>query len=88
MTPKEGDGLTPEKKPDSSERKPPKWRGVTIAVNMGYYLVGPIFGGLFLGYLLDRWLGTRPWLTVIMLFLGIAVGLIRTIQLALKMGGE
>lgn len=88
MIPKEGEDLPPKKEPDSSERKPPKWRGVTIAVNIGYYLVGPIFGGLFLGYLLDRWLGTRPWLTVIMLFLGIAVGLIRTIQLALKMGGE
>jgi F0F1-type ATP synthase assembly protein I len=32
--------------------------------------------GLFLGYLLDRWLGTAPWLLLIFTVLGIVSGLL------------
>lgn len=32
--------------------------------------------GLFLGYLLDRWLGTAPWLLLILTVLGIVSGLL------------
>lgn len=37
---------------------------------MGLELVGAIAGMLLLGWLLDRWLGTDPWLTIA----GVAVG--------------
>jgi F0F1-type ATP synthase assembly protein I len=40
------------------------------------------FGG---GYLLDGWLGTRPWLTFLGFFLGLAGGILnvyRVLQLA------
>ncbi len=33
-------------------------------------IAGPVGGGL-VGWLLDRWLGTSPWLLLVMLFLGI-----------------
>ncbi len=42
------------------------------------------FGG---GYLLDRWLGSSPWLTFLGFFLGLAAGIInvyRVMQLAGK----
>lgn len=32
--------------------------------------------GLFMGYFLDKWLGTRPWLLLIFLLFGIASGLL------------
>jgi ATP synthase protein I len=32
--------------------------------------------GLFMGYFLDKWLGTRPWLLLIFLLLGVASGLL------------
>jgi ATP synthase protein I len=32
--------------------------------------------GLFLGYLLDRWLGTAPWLLLVLTVLGIVSGLL------------
>lgn len=35
-------------------------------------IAGPA-GGAIIGWLLDRWLGTSPWLLLVMLFLGIAV---------------
>ena len=48
-----------------------------VAIVMG-------FGG---GYLLDRWLGTSPWLTFLGFFVGIAAGVTnvyRVMQLATK----
>jgi ATP synthase protein I len=42
------------------------------------------FGG---GYLLDNWLGTRPWLSFIGFFLGLAAGILnvyRIMQVAQK----
>ncbi len=42
------------------------------------------FGG---GYLLDQWLGTKPWLSFLGFFLGLAAGILnvyRIMQLAQK----
>ncbi|MBX3595681.1 AtpZ/AtpI family protein [Sphingomonas sp.] len=36
-------------------------------------LVGGLAGGALIGWLLDRFLGTSPWLLLVMLFLGIGV---------------
>jgi ATP synthase protein I len=41
---------------------------------LGLNLVSCTFVGLFLGWLLDRWLGTKPWLLLAFLILGIAAG--------------
>lgn len=38
------------------------------------YLIGGPLGGALIGWLLDRWLGTSPWILLIMLFLGMAAG--------------
>jgi ATP synthase protein I len=35
-------------------------------------IAGPAGGGI-IGWLLDRWLGTSPWLLLVMLFLGFGV---------------
>jgi len=37
-------------------------------------MVAATFIGLAMGYYLDRWLGTSPWLTLIFLVLGIISG--------------
>lgn len=36
-------------------------------------LIGGPAGGALIGWLLDRWFGTSPWLLLALLFLGIAV---------------
>ena len=38
-------------------------------------LVGPVIAGALLGYFLDRWLGTLPYLTLTLVFLGFLGGL-------------
>ena len=41
---------------------------------LGISMVAATLIGLAMGYYLDRWLGTNPWLTLIFLCLGIAAG--------------
>ncbi len=41
---------------------------------IGIHLVTCTFVGLAVGYFMDKWLGTKPWLTMIFFFLGIAAG--------------
>jgi ATP synthase protein I len=36
--------------------------------------------GLFIGYWLDKWLGTRPWMLMVFTLLGVASGLITLIR--------
>lgn len=45
-----------------------------IAYAAAFSLFGAVVGGLIVGWLLDRWLGTSPWLLVVGLLLGIAAG--------------
>ena len=45
-------------------------------------LVGGPLGGGIIGWLLDRWFGTRPWLMLVMLFLGFAVGVWNVIRIS------
>ena len=47
-------------------------------------LVGGPLGGGIVGWLLDRWLGTKPWLMVVMLFLGFGVGIWNVIRISNK----
>lgn len=41
---------------------------------VGLHLVTATFVGLAIGYYLDKWLGTKPWLTMVFLLFGIAAG--------------
>ena len=45
-----------------------------IAYGAAVSLFAAVVGGLIVGWLLDRWLGTGPWLLVVGLVLGAAAG--------------
>lgn len=47
-------------------------------------VVGVLFGGL-VGWFLDGYLGTRPWLLVLFLVLGFAAGLTNVVRTARRM---
>ena len=57
----------------------PNMRAAQLVI--GYLIGGPLGGGL-LGWGLDSLLGTKPWLTLVMLFLGFAVGIRNVLRLS------
>jgi len=44
------------------------------AVRVGTEIVASTMIGLGLGYFLDKWLGTRPWLLLLFFLFGVAAG--------------
>ena len=46
------------------------------------YLIGGLGGGALIGWVLDRWLGTTPWLLLLLMFLGTAAGFRNIIKLS------
>ena len=41
--------------------------------------------GTIIGFILDSWFGTKPWLIIIFFFLGAAAGMLNVISAANKM---
>jgi ATP synthase protein I len=56
-----------------------------IAYAAAISLFAAVVSGLLVGYLLDRWLGTRPWLLVAGLVLGSAAGFYEFIRASSKL---
>jgi F0F1-type ATP synthase assembly protein I len=50
------------------------WREAMMAMSLGWELAVPIFVGVLLGNLMDRWLGTDYIFTIGLLVAGIAAG--------------
>jgi ATP synthase protein I len=46
------------------------------------HLIGAPAGGFIIGFLLDRWLGTKPWAMLVMLFAGFAVGVMNVMRIS------
>jgi len=74
---------------DQGEKKAKKTPGAIFQlVAIGTQLVASTFGGLALGYYLDRYLGTSPWFTIALLLAGIAAGFFNIYTTAKKYGGS
>jgi ATP synthase protein I len=65
--------------------KPPM-TGFGLAMRIGTELVAAIAVGVGIGYVLDMWLGTRPWLMVVFFFLGSAAGMLNVFRATAYMG--
>jgi ATP synthase protein I len=59
-----------------------KGAGPGLAARMVVELVAGVAVGSAIGYGLDRWLGTRPWLMVVFLFLGAAASVVNMYRAA------
>jgi ATP synthase protein I len=60
----------------SDKSRRPDFRRLAELSSLGLILPSSIAVGLFLGYFLDRWLGTAPWLLLAFTVLGIVSGLL------------
>ena len=54
---------------------------VGMVSGLGFVLFAGIGGGYFLGWLVDRWLGTAPIFALILAGMGLAGGLIEILQI-------
>ena len=67
----------------------PDIRRLAELSSIAMILPASIAVGLFMGYLLDRWLGTAPWLLLSLTVLGIVSGLLSLFRsLKKEMKGE
>jgi len=46
-----------------------------LGLRIGVEFVVAVVMATGLGWVLDRWLGTRPWGTIVLFFLGVGVGM-------------
>jgi ATP synthase protein I len=54
------------------------------AMRLSTELIGGIVVGGAIGYFLDKWLGTFPWLFILMFMLGSAAGIMNVVRTASK----
>ncbi|HZS83643.1 MAG TPA: AtpZ/AtpI family protein [Stellaceae bacterium] len=57
-----------------------------FAFRIGLDLVIPLVGGVGLGWLIDGWLGTRPWAMVVLFFLGAGAGMMNVYRAVMGLG--
>ena len=66
--------------------EPPDASGVGVAVRVGIEMVGSVAVGVAIGWALDKWLGTGPWLMVVFFFLGGAAGILNVYRTVKNLG--
>jgi len=74
--------------PPERETPPPTSSAYGSAMRLGVeFSSGFVVGGL-IGWLLDQWLGTRPWLMMTFFFLGAAAGMLNVIRVVRRLQAE
>ena len=58
------------------------------AFKLGTELVAAVAVGTIIGFILDSWFDTKPWLIIIFFFLGAGAGLLNVIRTANRMQKE
>ena len=58
------------------------------AFKLGTELVAAVAVGTIIGFILDSWFDTKPWLIIIFFFLGAAAGMLNVIRTASRMQKE
>ena len=58
------------------------------AFKLGTELVSAVAIGTIIGFILDSWFDTKPWLIIIFFFLGTAAGILNVIRTANRMQKE
>ena len=58
------------------------------AFKLGTELVAAVAVGTIIGFILDSWFDTKPWLIIIFFFLGASAGILNVIRTASQMQKE
>ena len=55
------------------------------AFKMSTELVSAVVVGTIIGFILDNWFGTKPWLILIFFFVGVIAGIMNVVKSAKRM---
>ena len=58
------------------------------AFKLGTELIAAVGVGTIIGFILDSWFDTKPWLIIVFFFLGTAAGILNVIRTANRMQKE
>ena len=58
---------------------------IGLAFKMSTELVSAVAVGTIIGFILDKWFGTKPWLILIFFFVGVVAGIMNVIRSAKKL---
>tara|TARA_B100000029_G_scaffold311065_1_gene303567 strand:- start:91 stop:369 length:279 start_codon:yes stop_codon:yes gene_type:complete len=56
-----------------------------IAFKMSTEMVAAVLVGTIIGFILDNWFGTKPWLILIFFFVGVIAGILNVVRSAKNM---
>jgi len=71
-----------------SPSRRPNYRKLAALSSLGLMLPSSIAVGLFIGYFLDKLLGTEPWMLIVFTLFGVASGLLSLFRGLKKLGIE
>ena len=69
----------------NSNKKTDRKSNIGVAFKLSTELVSAVVVGTIIGFILDNWFGTKPWLILLFFFLGVATGILNVIKSAKKM---
>jgi ATP synthase protein I len=71
----------------TTDGNPGLQQGLALGLRIGVELVTAVIVSVGLGWAIDRWLGTRPWVMLVMFFLGVAAGMLNVYRAVTGTGG-
>ena len=66
----------------TGKTRPAPQKGTSQGMRILSDLFGLPLGGAIIGWLLDGWLGTRPWLMLVMLFFGFGIAIRNVLRIS------
>ena len=72
-------------KKDQIKNKSSNVASLGKALKIGTELVAAVVVGSTLGFILDGWFGTKPWLIISFFFMGVIAGILNVIKSAKRM---
>jgi ATP synthase protein I len=58
---------------------------IGVAFKLSTEMVAAVVVGTIIGFILDNWFGTKPWLILIFFFVGVVAGILNVIRSAKNM---
>ena len=67
------------------EKENPQTSNIGQAFKLSTELVAAVLVGTIIGFILDNWFDTKPWLIIIFFFVGVVAGIFNVIRAAKKL---